>query len=46
VISPPEGDPKPSAIVDGGIVKVSLRGVERSLVFYGDGARLRISMDH
>jgi alpha-glucosidase len=45
VISPPEGDPKPSAIVDGGIIKVSLGGVERSLVFYGEGARLRISMD-
>ena len=45
VFNLPEGDPKPSAIVDGGIVKVSLGGVVRSLVFYGDSARLRISMD-
>jgi propanediol utilization protein len=45
VFNLPEGDPKPSAIVDGEIVKVSLGGVVRSLVFYGDSARLRISMD-
>lgn len=41
----PEGDPRPSVSLDGGILRISLEGFERSLELCSTGGRVVISTD-